>query len=226
MIQRGVLLLTLCALPACGISIEASEALVVVAPLDGTWELETDPNTELVITVPGGQPRFTAQFDFTADIVTPSGTTSYDGSADERSVTLRDPGTGAILLDATLMDNTMLRLSDGRIFRKAFNADLIGVWQDVNYPSRFYIVDAVLVPGRAVAGCAVDQDQKIATRDAQGRLGVTYEGDTIGLWRVEETGTILAVSAPAYFVGFSAIRVKRIDGYIHLQRVDRAERCP
>jgi hypothetical protein len=37
---------------------------------------------------------------------------------------------------------------------------------------------------------------------------------------------LLSVKAPAFFVGHSAIRVKRIDGYIHLQRVDRVETCP
>jgi hypothetical protein len=172
--RRLPLFTILLVLPACGLSIEASEPLVFVAPLEGTWVLETDPSTELRVSVPGGQPRFAGQFDFAADLVTPGGTTSYDGSADEELVTLRDPATGAILLDAVFLDNTMIRLSDGRIFRKAFTQDLLGVWQDVNYPTRFYIVEVQQPTAGTASGCAVDLEPRSTPVDAQGRLNVIY----------------------------------------------------
>jgi hypothetical protein len=43
---------------------------------------------------------------------------------------------------------------------------------------------------------------------------------------VQDTVGYLAVRAPAFFVGYSAIRIKRIDGYIHLQRIDSPNDCP
>lgn len=224
--RRTILIATLVALPACGIPIDESAPLVFVAPLEGTWVLETDPATELQVSIPGGQPEFTAQFDFTADLVTPGGTTSFDGSADEESITLRDPGTGAILLDGRLPDNTILELSDGRIFRKAFVPALVGVWEDVNYPTRFYVVESQQGAAGTAVGCAVDRDPERSSLDAQGALDVAYQGDLIDLWRVSEDAGLLAVRAPAIFVGYSAIRIKRIDGYIHLQRANKVEVCP
>ena len=226
MSRRCLLLAALSALPACGISIEASEPLVFVAPLEGTWELETNPATQFQVSIPGGQPRFTGQFDFSADLVAPGGTTSYDGSADEESFTLRDPGTGALLLDGRFLDNTMLRLSDGRVFVKSFAPDFVGVWEDVNHADRFYVLESQQGGAGIALGCAVFRDPERTSAEAEGPLDVTYRGDEIDVWRVEEATALLAVRAPAVFVGHSAIRIKRIDGYIHLQRVDRVETCP
>ena len=63
--------LLLAAVTACGIPISESEPLVFVAPLEGEWTLETDANTTLTFTIPGGQPLYDGNFDFTAELVEP-----------------------------------------------------------------------------------------------------------------------------------------------------------
>ena len=54
----------------------------------------------------------------------------------------------------------------------------------------------------------------------------TYTGDVIDLFRVTEPSGIVNVSAPGFFVGASSIRIKRVNGFIHLQRVDAIGACP
>ena len=231
MILRRTLSALIVFVTACGISIEASEPLAFVAQLEGTWTLETDANTEFRVTIPGGQPLYATQFDFAVDIVSPSGTTTYDGTADERSITLRDPGSGALVLAGAISQNEFLRLTDGRVFTKPFEPSLPGIWEDVNVPGRRYVVEIQqasegLNEGNA-SGCARPASNRVAsTEEVEGALTINYRGDVIDLWRVEEGSGILAVRAPGYFVGHSAIRVKRIEGFIHLQRVDRVEACP
>ena len=212
MLHRRLIPALLIGMTACGVSIENSKPLLFVAPLEGTWTLDTDPNTEFRVTIPGGQPLFGAQFDFTVDIVDAGGTTTYDGSADEQTLTLRDPGTGATVLTGEFLENSMFGLSDGRRFVKPFDVDLTGVWQDVNQPGRYYVVEAQGYVATVVNG---------------GVVTVLYDHDDIESWRVYDTDTgLLAVRAPGFFVGHSAIRIKRIDGYIHLQRANRTESCP
>ena len=214
--------------PICGLSVERSEPLVNVAPLEGTWTLETDPNSEFRVSVPGGQPLFTAQFNFTVDIVGFGGTTSFDGSADEETITLRDQGTGAVVLTGSVIDNEFLQLSDGRMFTKAFTPEFVGTWQDVNVPSRFYVLESQSSPTAGIAdGCSIIRASEgtVLKKNIEGTVEVDYDGDTIALWRITED-EILSLRAPGFFVGYSAIRIKRIEGFIHLQRVDRAEACP
>ncbi|MHC4848592.1 MAG: hypothetical protein ACYTEG_09075, partial [Planctomycetota bacterium] len=141
-------------LTACGLSIEASNPLLYVAQLEGTWTGEANPANEFRVTIPGGQPKFVGTFDFTVDVVTPGGTTTYDGSADEESITLRDQGTGAVVLTGEMVENTYLRLSDGRAFIKPFAADFIGVWEDVNVAGRFYKIDSQPAGPDTSIGCA------------------------------------------------------------------------
>ncbi|MHC4848751.1 MAG: hypothetical protein ACYTEG_09885, partial [Planctomycetota bacterium] len=97
MSYRRLLPALLFGLTACGLTIEASNPLLYVAQLEGTWTGEANPANEFRVTIPGGQPKFVGTFDFTVDVVTPGGTTTYDGSADEESITLRDQGSGAVV---------------------------------------------------------------------------------------------------------------------------------
>jgi len=224
MIRKLLAVAALCSVPACGISISASEPLTYVAPLEGTWTSETDANVEFRMSVAGGQPLYETQFDFTAELDDGGGTTSYDGTADGDAITLRDPGSGAVVLTGTIEDNTMLRLEDGRTFTKPFEPELVGVWQDVNYPERYYIVTAQ--SNNLASGCAVSNSPDLRAQDAEGDLDIAFAGVDISLWRVIDDSGLLTVRAPAFFVGYSSIRVKRIDGYIHLQRVDEPVSCP
>ena len=223
---RRLLPALLFVLTACGLSIEASNPLLYVAQLEGTWTGEANPANEFRVIISGGQPKFVGTFDFTVDVVTPGGTTTYDGSADEESITLRDQGSGAVVLTGELVENTYLQLSDGRAFIKPFQPDFQGVWQDVNVPDRFYVLGASPGASGIVTGCADAASSNAAEGELQGTVAVTYSGDEFDPWQVDSDVAILRVSAPGFFVGHSAIRVKRIDGYIHLQRVDRVETCP
>ena len=212
----------------CGLSIERSKPLIFVAPLEGVWTDTTDSDVELRVAITGGGYPFNGQFSFTADIVdTGSGaTTSYVGSADEETFELRDPMTNALLLSGSMteLDLTLLLLSDLRVFTKPFVPDFLsGTWQDVNVADREYHLDTD--NGNGVAqGCALIPVS--LTDDVGGTLFVDYTGDTIDLFRVVEPTGLIRVSAPGFFVGASAMRIKRVNGFVHLQRVNRISACP
>ena len=208
----------------CGISIEDSAPLTFVAPLEGTWTLNLDTDVELRITIPGGQDLFATDFTFSAEIEDAGGTTEYDGTASGQTFELRDPDTGALVLSGEMLleSASTLLLSDGSIYGKTFDPDFTtGTWQDVNHPTRYY--KFVSQDATTAAGCAVDTDPD--QDEVEGTLTALFTGEDIDEFRVSDGGA-LTVRAPAFFYGASAMRIRRIEGFLHLQRVDRDEPCP
>jgi len=212
----------------CGLSIEKSKPLTFVAPLQGVWIDSADSDIELRVMVTGGNYPFNGQFSFAADIVdTDAGTTtSYVGSADGETFELRDPATGALLLSGSVTEEalTSLLLSDQRVFSKPFVPDFLsGTWQDVNFSDRRYHFDSDNGSGTAT-GCALIP---VGVEDDIGGVTIaTYTGDAIDLFRVKNSTGAVRISAPGFFVGASSIRIQRVNGFVHLQRVDQIGICP
>jgi hypothetical protein len=212
----------------CGIPISESAPLSFVAPLEGTWTLRTDSDVELRITIPGGQDLFASDFVFGAEIVdTATGaTTSYDGSASGQTFELRDPDTAALVLtgEMVLESASTLSLSDGSVYDKEFDPDLTsGTWQDVNRPTRYYKFVTQDDMARTAAGCAADIDPN--DDDIEGELTASFDGEDLLEFRVTDGG-LLTIRSVGYFYGASAMRIRRVEGFLHLQRIDRNDACP
>jgi len=212
----------------CGVAISDSRPLTFVAPLEGTWTQRTNSAVELRITIPGGQDLFAGDFDFTAEIVdtNTNDTTSYAGSATELTFELRDPDTDAIVLTGEMLleSAAALVLSDGDTYDKSFRPDLTsGVWQDVNHPTRFYHFESQDDVAETAGGCATDTEPN--SDDIEGVLIAEFAGEDVPVFRVTDGG-VLSIRSAGFFYGASAMRVKRVDGFLHLQRVDLVGACP
>ncbi|MHC4953447.1 MAG: hypothetical protein ACYTGZ_06125 [Planctomycetota bacterium] len=213
---------------ACGLPISESKPLTYVAPLEGTWINTSDPDVEFRFIIPGGQDLFAPQFSFTAEMEDVSGgaVTTYAGTADADTFELRDPGTGALLLTGQMvLDGTELfELSDGSIYSKPFVPNLLtGTWVDVNFPDREYRFesqDAV-----TASGCAEVLEATKDDPDLDGNVNLEYDGEDITEFRVDKDD-VIRVLAGGRFFGASAMRINRVGGFLHLQRVDKFSSCP
>jgi hypothetical protein len=61
--------------------------------------------------------------------------------------------------------------------------------------------------------------------EIDGTLRIVYLGDLIQTFEVQTEGGLLRVRSPGAFLGTSAIRIDRIEGFLHLQRRDVNGTC-